>query len=980
MNPMKRSIIFAHLMVIALVIIGASYTDYLKHKNELNDQQKRVSSDLALIKADLEGTLLRNIELIYGLSTYINLNPNITQAEFSLFAEKLLKNKNNIKNIAAAKDLIITHMHPVKGNEKAIGLNYLEREDQLPAIQTALIYNKTVLAGPIDLVQGGRGLIARLPVFIDQKNWGFVSIVLDFESILQSVNIQNYKGLNIALKGKDARGRNGDVIYGDDALFLSSDTIESSVRLPFGEWILAGEPIEGWHTLHLHVPHWSIAFGIIFVVIYGMNLRLRNEKLAQEKQTALVLSESRFRNFFKLHRVCMVVLDEDARVIDSNASAQHFYGFSSSEFKGKTLPDVKNAWNKDNKIGALSGGINGNGGFIDERDAHGLMSLVVHTNHVAADNVEKSVEIHVTPVESMGKNQLFVLIFDTTEQRKHEQQWHLFEQVYKHSQEGILVTDTKNKIISTNPAFERITGYSSKEVVGQNPSLLNSGRQDQDFYKHMYDDIYKNGFWRGEIWNKAKSGEVYPQLLSISQVRNGDNELTNYVAVFSDITKQKESEEKLERLAHYDELTGLPNRLTLKLHLEREIKHAKRQNKQCALLFLDLDRFKVINDSLGHKAGDELLCMVGERLGNRLRDHDVLARLGGDEYVILITDYKDEAQLANLAKDLSCQLDHPFVLSDGVEANVGVSIGIAQYPKDAKCADELLKYSDASMYKAKKAVDLSYTFYTKAITDEASSRLTINAEVKKAVKYNEFELLLQPQVCLSSSKIIGAEALIRWHHPEKGYLTPNEFIPLAESTGAIKQITRWVVEKAFDIAERWHTQKRSLRLSINVSAVELSDRELFDAIVNLSKTKPHVPSYLTLEIVESALIENIEFAKDLLYKLQNLGFQIAIDDFGIGFSSLSYLSQLPIDTLKIDRVFVQNMDSSVQHGIVKSVINLASNFNMKVVGEGIETIEHESALLRLGCDYGQGFLYSKAVPLSELESLCTSQDSMTLRP
>lgn len=950
--------------------------DYLQLKSERQIQEQHTLITLNDISSDIEFLLVNKLQLARGLVNYVSVHPNLSQGEFAEYAQLILQQNPHIKNIALAQDYKVTHLHPIEGNEKALRIDYKNIPEQYSAIKQAISMQQDILAGPVELVQGGTALIARLPINSESGTWGFASVVLDFHSIVEEINLAQYTNALVAIKGKDSLGFYGEFITGDREMLTQSDSISTSVNLPYGSWYVVAKPKDDWLTFHFHLNHWIVSSIVIVLLFSGLNLRYKNQWLAKEKEKALLRSEQTFRSFFHLHRVSMLIIDEDWKVCDSNLAAQQFYGYSAVDFKGKPISGIKEAWEELEDVDSIKKQIDELGGDINEDNVYKLMSKVINTRHVLSNGECKDVEIHVTPVDDKGASQYFVLVFDITIQKEHEQQWRLFEQVYKHSQEGIFVTDVEHNIVSTNPAFERITGYTQKEVIGKNPSILSSGRHDSSFYKHMYASINKHGFWRGEVWNKGKSGSIYPQLLSISEVRNNKHELSHFIAVFADISKQKESEEKLQKLAHYDQLTGLPNRLTLRMHLEREIKRAKRTAGNCALLFLDLDRFKVVNDSLGHRSGDELLCKVGERLKNRLRDTDVLARLGGDEFVILINDYEDEDHLSALATSLMKQITQPFTLSDGVEANVGLSIGIAQFPKDANSAEDLLKYSDASMYKAKKSKDKAFVFYNRSITDEASSRLTINAEVKQAVRNNEFEVLLQPQVELSSNKIVSAEALIRWRHPQRGYLTPNEFIPLAESTGVIKLITKWVVQRAFQIAEHWFYSKYDLRLAVNVSAVELSDHDLFDVIHKLAIDKPHLTQYLTFEIVESALVENRQFAKELLQNLRDLGFLIAIDDFGTGFSSLSYLSDLPIDTLKIDRVFVQNMESDKQNGIVKSIINLANNFDLKVVGEGIETLEHEAALLRLGCDYGQGYLYSKAVSQDQIEILYKNQRSM----
>ena len=513
-----------------------------------------------------------------------------------------------------------------------------------------------------------------------------------------------------------------------------------------------------------------------------------------------------------------------------------------------------------------------------------------------------------------------------------------------------------------------ITGYKESEIIGQKPSMLSSGVHPPAFYKKMFEALDSEGVWRGEIWNKRKNGNVFPELLSISVVRDLDDQVSYYVAVFSDITQIKQSEEKLERLAHYDSLTELPNRVQFKLHLHHAVCRAERNKSSCALLFLDLDRFKVVNDSLGHIAGDELLVNVTKRLTSRLRQSDILARMGGDEFVLLVEDYQTQSELMTIASNLNQELSKPFYLTGDHEVNVGVSIGIALFPQDADNADDLLVRADAAMYRAKKIGGANFGFYTQDILVEANNRLTIAAELKRAVAENELELFLQPQFDIGQQRIVGAEALLRWNHPLKGFLTPADFIDIAEQTRSIRFVTKWLVKEVFSIVEQWQSAGHDLFLSFNVSALDLSDFELVDVINSTARQHKVDANRIELEIVESAIIENFQSASAVLNSLRDAGYSVAIDDFGTGYSSLAYLDKLPIDKLKIDREFTGKLEESDKGGVVKSIIDLAANFDLRVVAEGVETPEQEHRLQQLGCYRAQGYYYSKPLPIAQFES------------
>jgi len=545
--------------------------------------------------------------------------------------------------------------------------------------------------------------------------------------------------------------------------------------------------------------------------------------------------------------------------------------------------------------------------------------------------------------------------------------------VFDNAVEGVVITDINAKITAVNNAFTKITGYSEKDVLGKNPSILKSGRHDREFYKTMWSSLLQHGEWRGEIWDRRKNGEVFPKWQTISAVRDNGGSVTHYVSVFSDISRIKESEEQLLHLAHHDALTALPNRLLLNTRLEHSLQCARRDGTHVAVLFLDLDHFKKVNDSLGHSVGDDLLQLVAKRLLLCVREEDTVARLGGDELTVVLGHLNDVRHAAAVAQAVRDKLSEPFEL-EGQDVFLSASIGISVYPKDGQDATTLLKNADAAMYMAKSEGRNGYHFYSKELTVRATESLALESNLHRALEREELFLHFQPQVSLKSGDIVGVEALLRWRHPEIGLIAPARFIPLAEENGLIRDIGKWVLRTACAQAKAW--QKDGLtpfRIAVNLSGRQLGQfnivREVRDALEDTALD----PCYLELELTESSVMKRAERAAKTLDALRELGTTIAIDDFGTGYSSLSYLKRFAVDRLKIDRSFVRDIPQDANDvALAKSIVALGHSLNLSVVAEGVETQAQRELLTSIGCDEMQGFLYSAPKTASELSSLLTT--------
>ncbi len=546
----------------------------------------------------------------------------------------------------------------------------------------------------------------------------------------------------------------------------------------------------------------------------------------------------------------------------------------------------------------------------------------------------------------------------------------LSRQIIDASLDGVIITDADGIIESVNPAFSKLTGYSPEEAVGQTPALLKSGRHDVSFYEELWNTLKENGYWQGEIWNRRKNGEIYPEWLTITQVKDDFGGEHKYAGVFSDISERKESEEQIRALAYYDALTGLPNRRLFQDRLGLALPQMRRHKQKLAVMFIDLDLFKRINDTLGHDVGDGVLCEMAERLKECVREGDTVSRMGGDEFTILQPDIKDAANAVQLATRIITSLRKPFT-TGGHELMVTSSIGIALYPNDGETADDLTKNADTAMYRAKDLGRNNYQLYTDAMNAESVERLTMESYLRQAIERDEFSLNYQVKVDLASNRTTGVEALLRWNNHELGPVTPDRFIPLAEANGLILPIGEWVLREACRQARAWVEQGlEDITMAVNVSSRQLHQNDLDEVVLNILEETGLAAERLEIELTESMLMEHIEEVEPKLRRLRDLGVRIGIDDFGTGYSSLAYLKRLPIDTLKIDISFIRDVpDDTDDAEIVAAIIAMAHRLNLRVVAEGVENQEQVHFLRALGCDQIQGYLVGRPLSADNIASL-----------
>ena len=729
------------------------------------------------------------------------------------------------------------------------------------------------------------------------------------------------------------------------------------------EEIKRGGEIIGLETVRQHKDGHLVEVSVTYspnrdamgnvVAVSGIARDITERKQREKEQQRLLAILEETTDFVATADVC-------GRVLYCNRAARNMLGIGEEEdISSVTIPDAHPKWagqlvlNEGLPTASREGIWSGETAFLS-RDG---TEIPVHQLILAHQSEDGKVEYYST------------IARDLTDIKRSQEKERLVAKVFESMTEGILVTDANGTIVSVNPAFTTNTGYREEEAIGQKPSLLSSGRHHLDFYQEMWTSLLETGQWTGEIWNRRKNGEMYLEEITIHAVKDEQGKTTHYVGVFKDITFRKQMEERMQYLAYHDALTGLPNRTFFLDRLTQSIANAERSQHMLAVLFLDLNRFKFINDTLGHRLEDLLLQEAAERLTRCVRKSDTVSRFGGGEFVILLSDLSDPQDTAKVAEKILEGLSQPFVLK-GQEYAISTSIGISLYPTDGNDGEILVRNADMAMYHAKEGGN-HYQFFLSSMGVLSSERLKLENDLRKALERKEFFLHYQPKVDLNTGEIISVEALVRWQHPELGMVSPVKFIPLAEETGLILPLGEWVLRTACRQNKAW--QEAGLppvRVAVNLSMAQFQQKNLTEMITLALKETGLSPHFLELEVTESVIMRNPETTSQILQELKELGIQISLDDFGTGYSSLSYLRQLPLDALKIDQSFIRNIKTNPDEmSIVKAIIDLAHSLKMKVITEGVETEDQVQVLRSCQCDEIQGYYFSPPVSAEEFKEL-----------
>ncbi|NVJ93511.1 MAG: EAL domain-containing protein [Methylocystaceae bacterium] len=552
--------------------------------------------------------------------------------------------------------------------------------------------------------------------------------------------------------------------------------------------------------------------------------------------------------------------------------------------------------------------------------------------------------------------------------KKSQSNLHLAHKIIEASLDGVIIVNAENIIEYVNPTFTQVTGFSATEAVGQTPALLKSGRHDNTYYEEMWQQILNEGFWQGEIWNRRKNGEIFPEWLTITAIKDDAGQIYQYAGIFCDISERKTQENEIRKLAYFDELTQMPNRRLFSDRLHMAVARAKRHKEKLAIIFVDLDHFKKINDTLGHNTGDEILIEAAQRLTACTREEDTVARLGGDEFVLLIPEVDDIDEVTKVADRIVTAFSHSFVINER-QLFVTASLGISVFPDDGEEVETLIKNADAAMYRSKDEGRNTFKMFNPSFTDHGLRQLQIENALRNAIKKNEFELYFQPQAQASDGKLVAAEALLRWHNDEIGVIGPAEFIPIAEEIGIISVIGDWVLERACQHIKEWNEKGyKPIIISINIAPEQISDIHFPKKVAETVAHYGIDGKILEIEITEGSFIRNPEQVRDNILALKKIGLRIAIDDFGTGYSNLGYLRELPIDYLKIDQSFVKDMfNEQGNRQLISTIISMSQGMGMESIAEGVETVLQAEFLNDGGCDIVQGYLLSKPEPADSFE-------------
>jgi diguanylate cyclase (GGDEF)-like protein/PAS domain S-box-containing protein len=711
----------------------------------------------------------------------------------------------------------------------------------------------------------------------------------------------------------------------------------------------AGDPFREWGVILLAVMGTSaFAGGIGFVWQRSLQhlVRQRTLELGDERDFSNALLQTA--------PSLILVTDGQGRIRRCNRFAETFTGYDQAQLVGRPLWAYCAAPEAETSMKTAFAAIFSRGA-----------ATAAESQWRMRDGSHRTLNWSYAPMTDARRTEYVIAIgTDITERKLSENRLKLAASVFRHAYEGIIIADDSGNIVETNDTFCQISGYSRDEVIGNNPRFLKSGRHDPHFYAELWHSLLSTGFWRGEIWNRRKDGRIYAQLTSISAICDEAEKVTHYVGLVSDITVLKESQQNLERMAYYDPLTRLPNRVLLADRMQLALAQAQRSGALLAVAYLDLDGFKPVNDTLGHKAGDSLLVEVAERLGKCVRAGDTVARLGGDEFVLLICGLSSGSECEAVLARLLARVDSPFEVA-GHEIRVTASVGVTLFPQEGGAdSDALLRQADQAMYMAKQAGRNRYHFFEPERDRRRRDHQEALSRIGKALDDQEFRLYYQPKVDILHGTVIGVEALIRWQHPERGILPPCEFLPFVENDKLAIAIGEWVLQEAVCQIQTWLELGHRISVSVNIAARHLEQPDFVAKLEALLARYPLVdPACLEMEILETATLDDIAQVSELIEACRALGVGFALDDFGTGYSSLTYLKRLPVKTLKIDRSFVRDMLEDMEdRAIVEGVIGLANAFRRVVIAEGVETLEHGKLLLQLGCDYAQGFGIARPMP------------------
>ena len=942
------------------------------------DQQRTQVADIA---GDHVQALQRAIELALSANnTLVALvrQGRGTVTQFEDIGTQLLPFYPGIAAMGLAPQGVVKQVVPRQGNENVIGFDQLNDPRQGPEAARARESGRLTLAGPLELVQGGLGVVGRQPVYLDNAQgqrtfWGFTYVTIRLPEVLDVARLPQLtqRGYHYRLWRVRPGTQEEQTIAASVPPPATEQAVGRPLNLPNGQWTLSLAPAQGWGHPGVLAVRCALGLGFALMMAYlaWLLFRLKAhekglEQQVEQRTAEIQATQQQLRATIDAIPDPLFEIDQQGRYCSVHSQRPELLMAPVEDLIGRNVTDMLPA------LAALAVM-----DVLHEAEQHGWSTgrqIMVDLPGLGTSWFELSAA-RKTAAPGGDAPRYIVLSRDITERKRSQEQLQLTAQVFDQSSEAIVIADATHTVVRINKAFTRITGYSEAEAIGQSVRLLTAAESVRDFDADtVYARLTQDGHWEGEVRGRRKDGTTYPQWLSVSSVRDGKGVVTHSITLFRDITQQREAQDRIQRLAHFDPLTELPNRALLAERAQRYIDDERARGGTLALLFLDLDHFKNVNDSLGHRIGDVLLVAVARRLQSLLQSHDTVSRLGGDEFLLLLP-ATSAAAAAEVANQLLVAVAEPFQL-DPYELTTTLSVGIAMYPADGETFDTLYQRADAAMYRAKQNGRNRYGFFTADLEARTARALQIENALRRALERNQFELHYQPQVSLDTRKLVGAEALLRWRHPELGMVSPAEFVPVAESSGMIVAIGEWVIRTAVNDIKRWLDMQLPLRaVSVNVSAVQFRHPQLPEMVTRCLVQAGLPARRLELELTEGAAVDDPAAALAMMDQLHERGVRLSMDDFGTGYSSLSYLKRFQIYKLKIDQSFVRDLeDDANDRAIVSAIIRMAQALGMQTTAEGVETDGQLDFLRAQGCDEGQGYLFSRPLPAADFEAYLRS--------
>ncbi len=890
-------------------------------------------------------------------------------------ATELLAHRPGVLALALAPGGIVRQVVPLMGNENLMGFNTTLASHYAQDSRLARDTGQLTLTGPVPLLQGGIGEVAQLPVFLNNAQgvpqyWGMVMAVMRVPEVLESAKLGDLsaQGLGYTL-WRDAPATGSKQILAASSTVPLPTPINYIVEMSSGPWVFSLAPTEGWSATFPWMAYGALALVLSTLLAYATKLRL---DLGHAKKLQNVLSAQREDDISASQDDLQSTLDAIPDMIlelglDGTCHSYHASRtdttFPASEFwLAKNIAQLLSPEATRGVMLALQ---------LADRTGYAKGH---EFSYLAPDNVLHWFEMSITrKQDSPAGDSRFIALTRNISHRKQTEAYLRVAAVAFTSHEGMVVTGADEKVLRVNPSFTEMTGYSAADAIGKKLDFLYSGRHDPSYYENIRHSVEQTGAWRGELWSRRKSAEIFPSQCTITAVFDDDGVVTNYVHTLTDITQRKATEEEINKLAFYDPLTGLPNRRLLIDRLRQAMALSSRNGQVGALLFMDLDNFKTLNDTLGHDMGDLLLQQVAKRLGDNVREGDTVSRLGGDEFVVMLEELgENQNEAVALAKAIGEKVLGSFFLPfrlAGLDYQITPSIGVTHFLGHQDTTDELLKQADLAMYQAKAAGRNTLRFFDPTMQSVVTARAALEGDIRQGIAKGELLLYFQPQINRDGGTF-GAEVLLRWPHPVRGMVPPNHFIPLSEETGQILSLGNWVLETACQQLTEWAKLEKMehLTLAVNVSARQFRQQDFVPYVLDLLDYTGANPRRLKLELTESMLVHDVEETIGKMSALRERGISFSLDDFGTGYSSLSYLKRLPLDQLKIDQSFVRDlMTNTNDAAIANTVIALGHSLGLSVIAEGVETTAQRDFLAAHGCDAYQGYLLGRPMPLADFE-------------